>query len=118
MIESSGVGIDIVEVDRFKKKKYEKNKIFYKKIFGYSEINYCLKFKNPAERFAAKFAIKESVIKSIHENISFLDIETSHLNAKPVVKLKSSLQKKYQFLVSISHEKDFAIGIVIAKKIS
>ena len=32
MIESSGVGIDIVEVDRFKKKKYEKNKIFYKKI--------------------------------------------------------------------------------------
>jgi holo-[acyl-carrier protein] synthase len=118
MIESSGVGIDIVEVNRFKKKKYEKNKIFYKKIFGKSEINYCLKFKNPAERFAAKFAIKESVIKSIHENISFLDIETSHLNAKPVVKLKSSLQKKYQFLVSISHEKDFAIGIVIAKKIS
>jgi holo-[acyl-carrier protein] synthase len=118
MIESSGVGIDIVEVDRFKKKKYEKNKIFYKKNFVCSEINYCLKFKNSAERFAAKFAIKESVIKSIHENISFLDIETSHLNAKPVVKLKSSLQKKYQFLVSISHEKDFAIGIVIAKKIS
>ena len=118
MIESSGVGIDIIEVDRFKKKKYEKNKIFYKKIFVCSEINYCLKFKNSAERFAAKFAIKESVIKSIHENISFLDIETSHLNAKPVVKLKSSLQKKYQFLVSISHEKDFAIGIVIAKKIS
>jgi holo-[acyl-carrier protein] synthase len=116
MIESSGVGIDIVEVDRFKKKKYEKNKIFYKKNFVCSEINYCLKFKNSAERFAAKFAIKESVIKSIHENISFLDIETSHLNAKPVVKLKSSLQKKYQFLVSISHEKDFAIGIVIAKK--
>ena len=102
MIESSGVGIDIIEVDRFKKKKYEKNKIFYKKIFVCSEINYCLKFKNSAERFAAKFAIKESVIKSIHENISFLDIETSHLNAKPVVKLKSSLQKKYQFLVSIS----------------
>ena len=45
MIESSGVGIDIIEVDRFKKKKYEKNKIFYKKIFVCSEINYCLKFK-------------------------------------------------------------------------
>ena len=117
MIESSGVGIDIVEVDRFKKKKYEKNKIFYKKIFGYSEINYCLKFKNPAERFAGKFAIKEAVIKSIHEKISFLDIETSHSNAKPIVKLKNSLQKKYQFLVSVSHEKKFAVGVVISKKI-
>ena len=71
MIESLGVGIDIVEVDRFKKKKYEKNKIFYKKIFVCSEINYCLKFKNSAERFAAKFAIKEAVIKSIFEKIHF-----------------------------------------------
>ena len=118
MIESSGVGIDIVEVDRFKKKKYEKNKIFYKKIFVCSEINYCLKFKNSAERFAAKFAIKEAVIKSIFEKIHFIDIEIIYKNAKPGIKLRNSLQKKYNFLVSVSHEKDFAIGIVIAKKIS
>jgi len=117
MIESSGVGIDIVEVDRFKKKKYEKNKIFYKKIFVCSEINYCLKFKNSAERFAAKFAIKEAVIKSISEKIHFIDIEIIYKNAKPGIKLRNSLQKKYNFLVSVSHEKDFAVAVVISEKI-
>ena len=117
MIENSGVGIDIVEVDRFKKKKYEKNKIFYKKIFVCSEINYCLKFKNSAERFAAKFAIKEAVIKSIYEKIHFIDIEIIYKNAKPGIKLRNSLQKKYNFLVSVSHEKDFAVAIVISEKI-
>ena len=117
MIESSGVGIDIVEVDRFKKKKYEKNKIFYKKIFVCSEINYCLKFKNSAERFAAKFAIKEAVIKSIFEKIHFIDIEIIYKNAKPEINLRNLLQKKYNFLVSVSHEKDFAVAIVISEKI-
>ena len=117
MIESSGVGIDIVEVDRFKKKKYEKNKLFYKKIFVCSEINYCLKFKNSAERFAAKFAIKEAVIKSISEKIHFIDIEIIYKNTKPGIKLRNSLQKKYNFLVSVSHEKDFAVAIVISEKI-
>ena len=117
MIESSGVGIDIIEVDRFKKKKYEKNKIFYKKNFVCSEINYCLKFKNSAERFAAKFAIKEAVIKSISEKIHFIDIEIIYKNAKPGIKLRNSLQKKYNFLVSASHEKGFAMAIVISEKI-
>ena len=117
MIKNLGIGIDIIEVSRFRRKKYEENRNFYKKIFVKSEINYCLKFKNSAERFAGKFAIKEAVIKSIHEKISFLDIETSHSNAKPIVKLKNSLQKKYQFLVSVSHEKDFAIAFVVMFKI-
>ena len=117
MIKNLGVGIDIVEVSRFKRKKYEDNRNFYKKIFVRSEIDYCLKFKNPAERFAGKFAIKEAVIKSISGKIGFLDIETIYMGRKPSIKLKNSLEKKYNFIVSVSHEKEFAIGIVIAEKI-
>ena len=117
MIESSGVGIDIVEVDRFKKKKYEKNKIFYKKIFVCSEINYCLKFKNSAPHFSGKFAVKEALIKAINERISLHEIKTSHKNSKPIVKVKSSLSKKYNFIISISHENDFAVAVVISEKI-
>ena len=117
MIKNLGIGIDIIEVSRFRKKKYEENKNFYKKIFVKSEINYCLKFKNSAERFAGKFAIKEAMIKSISEKIGFLDIETIYVGRKPSIKLKNSLEKKYNFIVSVSHEKEFAIGIVIAEKI-
>ena len=116
MIKNLGIGIDIIEVSRFRKKKYEENKNFYKKIFVKSEINYCIKFKNSAERFAGKFAIKEAMIKSISEKIGFLDIETSHLKSKPIVKIKKS-QEKYNFIASISHENDFAVAVVISERI-
>ena len=108
----SNIGIDIVDIDRFRKKEYGKNKIFYEKIFSKSEIKYCLSFKNKSEHFAGKFAIKEAVKKSIKEKISFTEIVTSHNNSKPKIILKKKLN--YKFLVSISHEKDFAIAMVIA----
>ena len=116
MIKNLGIGVDIIEVSRFRRKKYEENRNFYKKIFVKSEIDYCLKFKNSAERFAGKFAIKEATIKSIPEKIGPHDIEIVYVNRKPRIRL-NSLRKKYDFIVSVSHEKEFAIGIVIAEKI-
>ena len=116
MIKNLGIGIDIIEVSRFRKKQYEENKNFYKKIFVKSEINYCLKFKNSAERFAGKFALKEALIKSIDRKIRFSEIETSHLKSKPIVRIKKS-REKYNFIASLSHENDFAIAVVISEKI-
>ncbi len=116
MIKNLGIGIDIIEVSRFRKKQYEENKNFYKKIFVKSEINYCLKFKNSAERFAGKFALKEALIKSIDKKIRFSEIETSHLKSKPIVRIKKS-REKYNFIASLSHENDFAIAVVISEKI-
>ena len=69
MKKKFGVGIDMVEIKRFEDKPYQKNKKFYKKIFGQSEINYCLKFKNPSPHFAGKFAIKEAMKKLLDESI-------------------------------------------------
>ena len=62
--------------------------------------------------FAGKFAIKEAVIKSMNKQISFLDIEITYSDSKPTVKL-SDKYGKYEFLVSVSHEQQFAIAIVI-----
>ena len=42
----SNIGIDIVNIERFRNKEYNKNKFFYEKIFTNSEIKYCLSFKN------------------------------------------------------------------------
>ena len=117
MIEKLGIGIDITDVDQFKKISYSAKPNFYKKIFLPSEIKYCLKYKNPYEHFAGKFALKEAVKKAINERISILDIETSHSNSKPAVNLRGKWKKKYKFLASISHEKKFAVGIVISEKI-
>jgi len=114
MMEIFNIGIDIVNIERFKKKEYAKNKKFYQKVFTNSEIKYCLKFKNSSEHFAGKFAIKEAVRKSVKEKIPFNKILTMHKNSKPRIVLKMKL--KYEFLVSVSHEANIALAIVIALK--
>ena len=117
MTQKIGIGIDIVDVSRFRKKAIKKNLSFYRKILSESEIKYCIKFKSPYEHFAGKFAVKESVIKSIPDKISFLDIKTSNSKHGPIVSIIGKLAKKYSFLVSISHEKEYAIAAVISFKL-
>ena len=117
MSKKIGIGVDIVNINRFRKKKFQKNLNFYRKILSESEIKYCTKFKSPYEHFAAKFAIKESVIKSIPDKITFLDIKTSNSKHGPIVSLVGKSAKKYSFLASISHEKEYAIAAVISFKL-
>lgn len=107
-----------MDVNKFKRKPYLENSSFYNKLFLPNEIKYCLKFKNPDEHFAGKFAIKESIKKSISTKIKFHEIETSHKNSKPIVSLKGKYSKKFALTVSISHEKNFAIAFVIVEKIN
>ena len=115
MLEKLGVGIDIVEIKRFLNKPYDTNKFFYEKIFHPSEIDICLKRKNTAECFAGKFAIKESVIKSVSTNIDFLDILITYSNSKPEVTLKNN--SSYAFLVSLTHETTNAVSVAISEKL-
>jgi len=111
-----GVGIDLVEIKRFKERPYSTNQSFYTKIFSKDEINYCIKFSDSYRHFAGKFALKEALIKSVKKKIHFSDIFTSHLNSKPQISIKKS-HGEYDFHASLSHETDFAIGIVLSKKI-
>lgn len=114
MLEKFGIGIDIVEVNRFAEKPFVTNEKFYKKIFRDSEINYCLNNLNSSQSFAAKFAVKEAVIKSINDQIGMLDILTDYVDSKPIVSIMNDTS--YSFLVSITHEKSFAIAVVISEK--
>ena len=116
MIESISVGVDIVNIDRFRKFDYKKNPRFFERIFTKPEIKYCLKFKNSAEHFAGKFTIKECVRKCLGKNVKFLDIITEHQNSKPIVSIKT--KPNYIFQVSVSHEKNFAISLVLCEKLT
>ena len=115
MLDKLGIGIDIVEIKKFSNKPYDTNMNFYKKIFHESEITYCLSHKNSAQYFAGKFAIKESVIKSIPKNIDFLDILIDYSNSKPNVTLIDD--SSYSFLVSLTHEELYAVSVVISEKL-
>ena len=116
MIENFGIGIDISNIEKFKNKSFKENESFYRKIFHEEEITYCLKFSNYYEKFAGKFALKEALIKSIHKKIDFSQIETSYLDSKPIITILNS-KENYHFLVSLSHENNFAVAVVISEKI-
>ena len=116
MLEKIGIGIDIIDINRFSEKPYFENKLFYQKIFHNSEIEYCLNHKNSSQSFAAKFAIKESVIKSINKKIDFMDVLTDHHNLKPIASLLDD--SCYNFLVSVTHEKQHAVAMVVSEKIN
>ena len=109
------IGIDIVKISRFRNKKYNLNQNFYQKIFTINEIKYCLKYKDPYTHFAGKFALKEALIKSIDKKIFPSEIETSHLNSKPIINISKNTQD-YKFIASLSHENEFAIAVILSVK--
>jgi len=114
MIEHLKIGTDLVSISRFQKIPISSKPSFYEKIFLPSEIKYCSKFKNPYEHFAGKFAVKEAVKKSINKKVSFLEIETFHKNSRPFVKLHGKYKNRFKFDVSISHEQNFALAVVLS----
>ena len=113
MLEKIDIGIDVVEIKKFQEKAFEKNVSFYEKIFNKNEIEYCLKFKDSYKHFAAKFAVKEALKKAIKEPVEFLDIITDHNGNMPIVNFKGN--KKYVFKISLSHENNIAVAIVISE---
>ena len=115
MLKNLEVGIDIVQIERFRRLEYTKNKKFYNKIFKKSEIEYCTKFNDPYTHFAGRFAVKEAVIKSIKKKIKMTDIEIIQKKSKPIIKISEKIP--FIFKTSLSHDGDYAIAIVISEKI-
>jgi len=108
-----GIGIDLVEINRFRKKNFDSNQIFYEKIFTKNEIEYCLKYKDPYPHFAGKFAAKEAIIKATNEKIKLNQIVIkNNLNGLEVM-IKNTINP--EILISISHEKDYAIAMCTVK---
>lgn len=104
------IGLDVEEISRFEKNRYNEKKSFYEKIFTPDEISYCTSKSNPYPHFAARFCAKEATVKALNnKKINFLDIEIKINNNKPVIKIHNEKDA----LVSISHTKDYAIACVI-----
>lgn len=73
------IGSDIIEVDKVKESINYFGKKYLLKLYTDKEIDYCMRFYNTyAQNFAARFAVKEAVIKILNPSdyhISFRDIE-------------------------------------------
>lgn len=117
-----GIGNDIIEVDRIEKAVDRHGHHIINKIFTEKEQDYCLKFPNPFERFAGRFAAKEAIAKAlgtgIGKDVSWKDIEiiNDEGSGKPIVILSEKIQLKFmdpKILVSLSHTSKYASAIAI-----
>ena len=114
----SGIGIDIIEIDRVKSavKKYGKN--FLRRIFTERELKYCsnrkvYKFPEMAARFAAKEAYSKAIGTGI-VGIKFMEIEVvNNKNGKPHIAVRGKMRSNIH--VSLSHSQNYAVASVVVE---
>jgi holo-[acyl-carrier protein] synthase len=59
-----GVGVDLCDIDRIRRT-LARTPGFADRVFTEAEQDYCHRRHDPAERFAARFAAKEAVLKAL-----------------------------------------------------
>ena len=121
------IGVDAVEVARFKLLDYPNHKQFYERVFTSKEIEYCLSFKTPARHFAANFAGKEAVYKAVNRfcDVKLRDIEilrdgdgaphvNLHLNRQDATKNGSQeTNLPFEVKVCLSHSSSYAVAFAV-----
>lgn len=119
-----GIGTDIIEIDRVKKAVLKGGDKFLGRIFTAGEISYCSTRKNPYPCYAARFAAKEAVLKSLGTGLNgcgWKDIEIYNLSGgAPGVRLSgraanlAGRQGVGEVLLSISHDRGRALAFAVA----
>ena len=120
-------GIDIIEINRIKQsiKKYSNR--FEQKVFTQKEVDYCRSQADPAKHFAARFSVKEAVLKCLGTGMTggvlWKDIEVDkQQSGEPVLNLYGKGKELFEQLklkrihISITHDKNYAAAHAIAEK--
>lgn len=123
------VGVDLAEIDRFKRLNYNDNRHFYDRVFTPREIEQCLSSTNPAPHFAANFSAKEAVYKALNKytHIELDEVEVlraqdgapyvnlKHRKKKGAKKETSRQESAFEIKLSLSHTISYAIAFVVAR---
>ena len=112
------VGTDLVEVKKINNLILNYNKKFLNRVYSNNEQNYCKNKKAPQIHYAARFAAKEAVKKTLLQSklISSIKLKNIEINnskdGAPYIIIKNySIDKKIQ--ISISHTDKYAIAFAI-----
>ncbi len=113
----TGIGTDIIEVDRIRKA-LERRIGFIDRVFTPAEQEYCLANGDQFQRFAGRFAAKESVAKALGTSLSWQDVEIlPGKSGEPIVKLRNRAAEvagERRILISISHCRSHAVAYAVA----
>jgi holo-[acyl-carrier protein] synthase len=119
-----GLGVDITEIDRIEAAIARRGRAFLERLFTPSEIRYCERHRNRAERFAGRFAAKEAAMKALGtgwaRGVRWVDIEVvREPSGKPTLKLLGATRAIADALgvkniaLTITHDGNTALAQVI-----
>lgn len=122
-----GIGIDLVKTKRIADAHRRWGARFHNKAFTAGEIRYCLKKKDPASSFAARFAAKEALVKALgiglRRGVHLRDAEVQKgALGKPVLELHGRAREICVqegitgIFLSLTHDQDFSAAVVVLEK--
>lgn len=114
----SGVGIDLLEIDRLERalQRYPR---LAERVFTSAELNYASERARPGRHLAARFAAKEAVVKALGLSGGFgLGQIEVVAGEPPVVRLSGSAAEAAagrRIDISLTHSRDFAAAVAIVE---
>lgn len=121
------VGVDLVSVARMRESMEKFGEKFLRRVFTDAEIAYCTSSnENAAERFAARFAAKEAVLKILRVESAWMDLLPSieivrakggwcELTLRRGALAIARRRRISGWSVSLSHEAGSAVAVVAAE---
>jgi holo-[acyl-carrier protein] synthase len=120
-----GLGTDLVAVPRVEEVLSRHRERFLDRVFTPAEQAECLGRARPARHLAARLAAKEAVMKALGTGwglgVRWQDVEVhSGVSTPPTIHLAGAAKQRAeargirQAMVSLSHDGDYAIAVVVA----
>ena len=121
-----GTGIDLAEIPRIRNSIARFGNRFLDRIFTPGEKAYCLRKRNAAESFAARFAAKEAGAKALGTGISrgvtWKELEVRReVSGKPTLHLSGRAAELAEAMgvrrlqLSLTHSRELAMAVVVAE---
>jgi holo-[acyl-carrier protein] synthase len=116
----SGVGIDLLDVERFERALSRRPRLA-ERLFTPAERDYAATRARPAMHLAARFCAKEAVAKALGlTGWSFRDVEVVATDAAPRVRLSGSAARRAEELgvsasVSLTHTDTLAGAVALVQ---
>jgi holo-[acyl-carrier protein] synthase len=119
-----GSGIDLIEIERIQQTVDRYGQRFLDRVFTAAEQAYCLRKRNSAESFAARFAAKEAGAKALGtgmgQGVNWLEIEVvREPSGRPTIVFHGRAAKHALRLrvdhaaLSLTHTRELAMAYVV-----
>lgn len=120
----TGLGIDLIRIDRVRKTLERFGNRFLKRIFTEGEIAYCLQKADPSPSLAVRFAAKEAAMKALGTGVSrgvyFRHVEVGRAPGEPPrILFHEGAGRRAETIgvvrssLSLTHDAGVAVAVVV-----